>query len=543
MVRFGTLSAILCCALLSCARGAPRSAPVTQLAAGAIVETGSPSAQWPTYGHDDGNQRYSSLVQITVENVGMLVPAYVVQTGVVGSFEASPIVTDGIMYVPTPYDGVVAVDASTGSVLWRRPPLSGRLKVCCGPAARGVALADGLVVIGQLDGVLVALDRRTGGIAWAKAVANNAAGYSMTMAPLIVRDSVIIGVGGSEFGIRGWLSSYALRDGRLRWRWYATDPQHWFGSSKRLRSDSGAFNERTSATRRMQFADSWRRGGGGIWTTPAFDATTNTLYVATGNPWPDFNGRQRPGDNLFTDCLVALDASTGKMRWYFQVAPHDTHDHDVASPPFLFDSVDERGRHLRAVGEAAKDGIVYILDRDSGRLVRRSDNVVESGARAAHLSTWEGGTTWSPVSFDPALGYAIVTAAEHMRPGATRGGDAIPAGSSQAAIRSPGYGTVSAVDVATGKIVWRDLFDEGLAGGSVSTAGGVTFVGEGSGFVDALDTRTGRRLWHFETGAGVNAPPVAFESKGREYVAVASGGNQQLGTPSGDALFAFTIGR
>ena len=496
------------------------------------------------YGHDYGHRRYSPLSEINARNASNLIPAYVFQTGVFGSLETSPIVSDGVMYISTAYDAVAAIDARTGNLLWKRPPLSGRFKICCGPANRGVAIAHDLVIIGQLDGVLVALERSSGDVRWAKVVADNAEGYSMTMAPLVLGSSVIIGVGGGEFGIRGSLSSYALRNGTLKWRWYATDPRHWFGTSKRLRSDFGRYDETESTKRRKMFADSWKRGGGGIWTTPAFDPKSNTLYLTTGNPWPDYNGERRPGDNLFTDCIVALDASTGKMKWYFQATPHDTHDHDAASPPFLFETVDDSRRPFLAVGEAGKDGILYVLNRETGKLVRRSQNVVESRPVATHANAWDGGSSWSPVSFDPRLGYAIVTAAEHKRPSlgigaGAKGGTRI----SQDPGRNSGYGTVSAVSVATGRIVWQDTFDEGLVGGSVSTAGDVTFVGEGNGYFDALDTRSGERVWHFQTGAGVNAPPIAFEVDGHEYVAVASGGNQQLGTPQGDAIFAFRLGK
>ncbi|MDB5071227.1 MAG: pyrrolo-quinoline quinone [Candidatus Eremiobacteraeota bacterium] len=530
MLRVGPLLAIFFSGLLVAACSSHAQSSPAQAHPSSAVQDLSSSSEWVTYGHDYGNQRYSPLSEITPNNALSLLPAYVVQTGVLGSFETSPIVSGGMIYISTPYDAVAAIDARTGDVRWKRPPLSGHFKVCCGPASRGVAVTHDLIVLGQLDGVLVALDRSSGEVRWAKAVANNDAGYSMTMAPLIVGDSVIMGLGGGEFGIRGSLSAYALTDGALRWRWYATDPQHWFGPSKRLRSDSGRFDERESAQLRKKFAGSWQRGGGGIWTTPAYDPKTNTIYAGTGNPWPDYNGHERPGDNLFTDCILALDASTGKMKWYFQLSPHDTHDHDPASPPFLFETVDEGGRPFPAVGEADKDGFLYILNRETGKLVRRSQNFVESNSLATHSSAFEGGASWSPVSFDPRLGYAIVTAAEHVRPGVAAAG-------------KTGYGTVSAVDVATGKIVWQDTFDEGLVGGSVSTAGDVTFIGEGGGYFDALDTRTGARLYHFQTGAGVNAPPVAFEIDGHENVAVASGGNQQLGTLTGDALFVFRLRR
>ena len=440
------------------------------------------------------------------------------------------------MYVTTAYDGILAIDARTGNRLWERPPLQGRFRLCCGPVNRGVAITDNLVIIGQIDGTLVAVDRKTGSFRWATVVADNVAGYSITMAPLVYGNSVIVGVAGSEFGIRGSLSSYSIRGGKLQWRWYSTDPHHWFGPSRRLRTDHGLSDAAKSATLRKEFANSWEHGGGGIWTTPAIDQTTNTVYVATGNPWPDTDGSERPGDNLYTDSLVALDASTGRMKWYFQQTPHDIQDLDAASPPLLFDAVDDAGHEVPAVGEAGKTGLFYILNRDTGTLIRKVRQVVVTGGGATL-----GGSTWSPVSFDAGLGYAIVSASQHLKieNGSVRS-EGAPT-SLRSAGWSSGYGIVSALDVATGAVIWEDKFDVGLVGGSASTAGGLTFVGEANGNFDALETKSGLRLWHFQTGAGVNAAPAVFELDGKEYVAVASGGNQQFGTRFGDAVIVFSL--
>jgi len=417
------------------------------------------------------------------------------------------------MYLTTAYDGVFAIDAQSGRLLWKRDPLPGTFRQCCGPVNRGVALSKDLVVIGQLDGRVVALDRKSGLRKWSVRVADNAQGYSITMAPLIYRDSVIVGVGGSDLGIRGALMALSLRNGRLRWRWFATDAHHWFGNT-------------------------WKRGGGGIWTTPAIDPSRDSIYFTTGNPWPDLNGESRPGDNLFTDCIVALSASTGRMRWYFQEVAHDTMDLDAASPPVLFQTVDARGRRVDAVGEIGKNGIFYVLNRESGKLIRRSIDVSSLNMPGDSKDAWTGGASWSPTSYDPHLRYVIVTATRHLRPERGKHRSGIEELKREWARI---YGSVSAVNVGTGAIVWQDEFDGGLVGGTVSTAGGVTFVGEGNGHFDALDTRTGVRLWQFQTGAGVNAPPIVFREDGREYVAVASGGNQQLGTPKGDALFVFRL--
>lgn len=506
----------------------------------AELHDGQVSPEWLTYGHDYTNQRFSLLSQINTHNVSRLVPAYAFQTGVIGPFETSPIVADGIMYITTPNDGVFAINAKTGDQIWKRPPLPGVYGQCCGPVNRGVAIVDDLVLVGQLDGALVALDRRTGRVRWATAIGTNAAGYSITMAPLIQGNYVLIGLAGGEFGIRGSLSSLSLRDGRLRWRWYVTDPKHWFGPSLNLLSDRGRVNAATSARLRREFANSWKRGGGGIWTTPALDESRDTIYLTTGNPWPDENGKRRPGDNLFTDSIVALDASNGHMKWYFQETPHDTQDLDAASPAVLLETKDDTGRIVPAVAEVGKTGFLYILNRDTGTLIRRSQNVA-SIANSPGSRIWEGGSSWSPISFDPSLGYMIVSAAQHLRMevGSKR------AKSRKGSLQNPGwntgYGSVSAVDPATGRFVWQDKFGEGIVGGSVSTAGGLTFVGEGDGFFDALETSTGLRLWRFQTGAGVNAPPIVFEVGNQEYIAVASGGNQQFGTPYGDTLFVFKL--
>jgi glucose dehydrogenase len=227
------------------------------------------------------------------------------------------------------------------------------------------------------------------------------------------------------------------------------------------------------------------------------------------------------------------------MRWYFQQTPHDTGDLDAASPPVLFDTLDQFGNKAAAVGEVGKTSLYYILDRDSGKLIRRSQNLADVTTAKRHATSFEGGSSWSPVSFDPRSGYVIVSAAQHLKPEVSN--HAGPVKQSSLEAWNSGYGTVSAVDISTGKVAWQDEFDQGLVGGSVSTAGGVTFVGEGNGYFDALETKSGRRLWRFQTGAGVNAAPITFEVNGTQYVAVASGGNQQFGTSLGDAVFVFHL--
>ncbi len=501
------------------------------------------SAEWLTYGHDYTNQRFAPLDQITKSNVARLTPAYVFQTGIADAFETSPIVSNGIMYLSSAQDHVFAIDARTGEVLWDHAPrLKEHLNICCGPVNRGVALADGLVLIGLVDGRLVALDQYTGDVQWSVQVADNALGYSITAPPLAYKDMVIIGVAGGEFGIRGSITAYALDDGHLVWRWYATDRQHWAGTFAAT-APGGIPLDRNLARERAtyhDYAQAWRRGGGAIWQVPAADPQRDAIYFATGNPWPDYAGDVRPGDNLFTDSIVSLNASTGRMNWYFQEVPHDVWDFDAASPAMLFDTVDTSGHAVNAVAEAGKTGWFYILNRDTGKVIRISERFVpQPNSFAAVLRTGPlglnesgGGSNWSPVSYNPQLKIAVTV------------GISRPIRIHHRQARTPAlahHGVASGIDVDTGKIVWQDYFDEPLQGGTVSTSGGLTFLGESNGYFDALDTKTGAVLWRFQTGAGVNAPPIAFAIDGEEYIAVASGGNQRVHSRYGDSLFVFHL--
>jgi PQQ-dependent dehydrogenase (methanol/ethanol family) len=511
---------------------------------------------WQTYGHDYTNQRYSPLNQITPANAASLVPAFVFQTGVAAAFETTPIVSGGKMYITTAYDHVFALDAKTGKKLWHYQAKLGTTVFCCGPVNRGVALADGRLFLGQLDGQLVALDAATGSVVWKIQAGNNAAGYSLTMAPLVYKDAVIVGGAGGEYGIRGSVTAYARSDGHLMWRWYSTDAEHWKGTFTPTTPD-GVNLHRNIAAEKAAYAahaNAWKTGGGATWMTPAVDTARNTIYVTTGNPAPDLLGAVRPGDDLYTDCIVALDATTGKIKWHYQEVPHDVWDLDVVSPVVLFDTVDASGKPVAAVGQAGKTGWYYILNRDTGALIRKSANFVPQenmfalptlkGTRM--LPGANGGTEWSPVSYDPTAHLAIVSALHQPMTYATKAQNLTPGalwlGSAFAGIPAEKqYGLLSAIDVQTGKIAWQDKVDYPMIGGSASTAGGVTFVGEGNGNFDAVETATGKMLWQFQTGAGVNAAPMVYEIGGSEYVAVASGGSFQIGTPYGDALYVFKL--
>jgi PQQ-dependent dehydrogenase (methanol/ethanol family) len=532
----------------------------------AANQAAAQSGEWTTYGGNDWNQRYSTLKTISTANVSQLVPRMIYQTGItkLGSFENTPIVTGGIMYVTTPYNTAMAYDLKTRKELWRYEHKLGTTIFCCGPNNRGVAIHGGAhLYMGTLDAHLVALDAKTGNVMWDKEVADPAFGYSITHAPLIIGDNVIVGVSGGEYGIRGHVTAYNAMTGEQAWRWYSIPapngdstfddkaPNGWFGTWAPSTPD-GADLHRDIAKEKAdsaKYADAWKTGGGGVWTTPAYDKASNTLFVSVGNPSPDLDGSIRPGDNLYTDCVVAIDAASGKTKWYYQTVPHDVWDLDATSPPVVATIGGKK-----VVIHAGKTGWVYVLDAATGKLVRKSQNFVPQENMFA-LPTPEGtrmlpgangGAEWSPVAVDPTLGYAFVAALHqpmhykvHSAPWEK---GRLWLGSAFVAI--PGeeqYGLYSAVDLKTGKIAWQNKVPQPMMGGALATAGGLTFTGEGNGNFNAYSSKTGKLLWQFNAGAGCNSAPMTFTHAGEQFVAVACGGNFQLSYPLGDAVLVFGL--
>jgi PQQ-dependent dehydrogenase (methanol/ethanol family) len=525
----------------------------------------SAQANWTTYGGNDWNQRYSTLTQINTVNVRTLVPRMVFQTGIsrLGSFENTPIVVDNMMYVTTPYNTAIAYDLSTGKQVWRYEHKLGTTIYCCGPNNRGVAIHGPHAYMGTLDSRLVALDRMTGEVAWDIEVGDPAFGYSITHAPLVIGDNVIVGVSGGEYGIRGHVTAYNAATGEQVWRWYSIPapagdptfdevaPNGWWGTWPTHTPDGANLNRNIAQEKAdsAKYADAWTRGGGGVWMTPAYDKALNLIYVAVGNPSPDLDGAIRPGDNLYTDAVVAIDATTGKTKWYYQTVPHDVWDLDAVSPPVVTTLGGQK-----VVVHAGKTAWVYVLDAATGKLVRRTENFTPQENMFA-LPTPEGtrmlpgangGAEWSPIAVDPRLGYAFVAGLHQPMNYITHNAPwekgRLWLGSAFVAI--PGeeqYGTYSAINLATGKIVWQNKVPQPMMGGALATAGGLTFTGEGNGNFNAYNSRTGKLLWQFNGGAGCNSAPMSFSFKGEQFIAVACGGNFQLNFPLGDAVFVFGL--
>ena len=537
-------------------KAATREPTFTDVTDAMLKNAKNDGKNWVIYGRDYSNQRYSPLAQITSANVGSLKMAWMFQTGIsrLGSFETSPTVVDGVMYLTTPYNTAMAVDARSGQPIWRyehKPSISAPI-YCCGPNNRGVAISGSTVYMGTLDARLIALDSKTGAVKWDVEAADPEAGYSVTLTPLIVDNSVIIGSSGAEYGIRGFVKAYNKDDGKLLWTFYTLPEKGWEGNFAEKTGEGEDLKRNITAEKAAmaQYSDAWKRGGGSVWMTPAYDPISHNIFFAVGNPSPDLDGSMRPGDNLYTESIVAIDARTGEYKWHYQQVPHDVWDFDATSPPVIVKL--KNGK--TAVAEAAKTAFVYILDAETGKLIRKSDEfnkhenyfVQPTPQGVRMLPGANGGSEWSPTAVNPTLGYMYVLGLEqpmnYITHSAPYEKGKLWLGSAFKAV--PGekqWGTFTAIDLNTGKRAWQVKTDQPMIGGALATAGNLVFTGEGNGHFNAYDARTGKTLWSFTAGAGCNAPPVTYTLDGKQYIAVACGGNFQLGYPLGDAVLVFAL--
>ena len=501
---------------------------------------------WLTYNGTYSSQRYSLLDRITPSNVTNLESKWVVQNQVFGAWQSNPIVVDGIMYVTQRPNDVMAIDAKTGRLFWlyRHTP-SADARVCCGANNRGVAILGDTLFLGTLDARLIAIDTKSGRPLWNVAVAEVGLAYSITLAPLVVKDKVIVGVGGAEFGIRGFIAAFDARTGKEVWRFNTIPKPGEPGSD----TWSG---------------EAWKNGGGSVWVTGSFDPALNLTYWGIGNPGPDWNPDQRPGDNLYSDSVVALDADTGALKWHFQFTPNDAYDYDSVQVPVLAD-MNWRGAPAKVMMWANRNGYFYVLDRVTGRFlsgtpfvkVNWASGLDERGRpiqtpQPAGSPTWpgnQGGTNWYPPSYSPRTGLFYVSAWENYatiyrkepsvyEPGRNFHGGGFTVltpvpGAPAVGIgrRSPvnnwtnevGSGAVIAIDPQTGQHKWKfqqfDVTDSGM----LTTASDLLFTGGREGYFYALDARNGKVLWKASLGGQIVMAPVTYEVDGKQYVSVISG--------------------
>jgi alcohol dehydrogenase (cytochrome c) len=484
-----------------------------------------PGANWLTNAGDYQGQRHSALKQITTENVGSLVPKWVHHVPKASGMRTNPIVYDGVMYV-THSNEMRAIDALSGRLIWQYKDTRAKKDA----VNRGPAILGDRVFFVTADVHLVALDRRSGAVIWQKKYGDIADGLYASAAPLAIKDQVIVGVSGGDTGMRGYITSFSPSTGEELWRTYTIPAKGEPGS------------------------ETWGKlieyGGGATWLSGTYDPETNTLYWTTGNPWPDFYGMDRGGDNLFSCSLLALDASTGKRKWHFQFTPHDTHDWDAQAWPVLVD-LPFRGQNRKLVLHANRNGFLYVLDRITGeylnatRLVEKLDWASGIDAKGRPIlvpgkdptpngnrvcPSVRGATNWMSPSFDPATGFFYVMTLEQcdvytsssMEPEPKKnfsGGGAGPKPS------EVGQFVVRAFDPKTGQKKWEYPTVTPTAeawSGTVSTAGGLVFFGDDQGQLVAVNARTGEHLWHFGMGEGLTASPITYAVDGKQYVAIAS---------------------
>ncbi len=526
----------------------------------AAVSTGLAHAQdWPMQGNDYANQRYSTLTEINRENVADIteIGFYPSTTG--GARQQTvPVVLDGVLYFTVPNTRVTALDMKTGQTLWTYEYEIDwhTTALCCGTLNRGVAVSGDLVFVATLNAQVIALDSKTGEERWKVQAADSAEGYSFTMAPTVVDDKVIVGSAGGEYGVRGFVDAYDVKTGERHWRfWTIPSPEQggWYGewvSETELGDD---LNRDIAAEKAAKddFPDAWKTGGGPVWTTPSYDAELGLLYVGVGNPSPNIDSGKRPGDNLYSNAIVALDINSGERRWHYQIVPHDRWDYDVTSPLILHD-VEKDGKTIKAVSHAAKAGWLYTLDRSSGELVTRSENFVpqknlfaqptKEGINIAPGA--RGGANWAAPAYSPTTAMIYVLALHlpmdfRLVPAARESGVEWLGGEMFEGDEQ-GWGVVSAISPTTGKIVWEHKSNEWLwAGGALSTAGGLVFFPEPSGKLNALDEATGEVLWTYDLKLHLNAAPITFELNDKQFVLFASTkGLHFFGLPDPEAVKA-----
>jgi alcohol dehydrogenase (cytochrome c) len=577
-----SLMLLAACALAATGLQASAAEEIAAAPAFTVDQLSAPQNDgWITNGGSLANQRYSPLNQINRDNVKQVKAVW--RAGLDSALDfrhnnqAQPLVYDGVVYIVTGQDDVFAISVETGAILWeyRSGLTEDNAFVCCGWVSRGLGLGDGKIFLGRIDAKLMALDQKTGQVLWTTQTGDPKIGYSLTAAPLYYDGMVITGNAGGDLGTRGWVRAFDADDGSEIWR-FNTIP------------GPGEFGHDTWPQEGESNSEVWQWGGAPVWHTPALDPELGLLYFSTGNAGPVLGGAARPGDNLFTASIVAIDVKTGEYRWHFQEVHHDLWDYDAPNPIILFEA-EYDGVLRKGLVQAGKTGWLYILDRETGApLIGIEEKPVMQEPRVATAATqpfpvgdalvpqdikvapedWElvnegriftpfleegrifspmAAVNWPPSAYDPLTNYMFVCATDNgngARIDATQfeaptfegqflGGGYMGAGT----IRS---GVYTAMDLKTNRIVWQKRFNDGCRSGSLATAGGLVFMGRNDGRVIALDTRSGERLWEFQTDAPVNSAISTFEYKGEQYFVTYAGGGL-FGGPKGDGVWLFSL--
>lgn len=480
---------------------------------------------------------YSPLNQITTANVSRLQPVWVFATGVANGHEAAPAVNNGVMFVATPSNQVIAIDAKTGTILWRYRTPPPEDAVILHPTTRGVALYDDKVFLAKNEAILVALDARTGKEVWSTKVEENKNGYYMSLAPLVADGKVMVGASGGETGIRGFVAAYDANSGKEVWRMYTVPAPGEPGSQTWPKGDQ------------------WKNGGGSVWVTGNYDPETNLAFWGTGNGGP-WMGDQRPGDNLYTSSTIAIDVATGKIKGHHQYHPNESWDWDEVSPPILVD-YKRNGKTIKGLIDVARDGYLWFLERSAGRIgfvegkpfVKQNvftsidpetgrpevdpNHKPGTGKQADYCPSLWGGKNWPPIAFSPQTRMIYIPANENLcETSIGRKIDYVPGrnftGATHNLVMAPGadhIGEVQAWNVDTGQRVWTHTYAKSQNWGPMlATGGGLVFSGgTNDRMFHAFDAATGQLLWEFPTNSGVTGQPTSFMVDGKQYIAVQSG--------------------
>ncbi len=534
MIRFSNVLCAACIVLAmnsSATNEAPSHTEINVVAADLAVR--QPSTDWLSYNGDYSGGRYSALAQITAANVNQLRANWVFHSRNSDRLEVTPVVVDGLMLVTSAND-TFALDAQSGRTVWHhsRPITEGLIDDASRHLSRGVGIWHNRLYRETDNAHLLCLDLRSGSLIWDVAYADWNSNYGATSAPLVVKDKIIVGTSGGDDGVRGFVAAYDAETGKLAWRFWTIPAPGEFGAE----SWPG---------------DLYQHGGGTTWMPGTYDPELNTLFWGTSNPSPDFEGSVRPGDDLYTDCLLALDADSGKLKWYFQFTPHDLYDYDATETPVLLDTT-YKGRSRKLLVEANRNGFVYTLDRSTGeylsavRFVEKLNWATGIDAEGRPIRTdvkptpegakvcpgYMGATNWFSPSYNESTGLLYFMALEQCQ---TYFSASVPQQFepgkefySTGVQHSPGEKfekLLLAYNVGTGSIAWRypQTGPGHSSGGTMTTAGGLVFFGDDAQSFEAVDAQAGKPLWHFNMGQDISASPMTYAVDGKQYVAIAAG--------------------
>ncbi|WP_250890406.1 PQQ-dependent dehydrogenase, methanol/ethanol family [Sphingobium nicotianae] len=544
---------------------------------GRLDRAESDDDNWLTYGRTNDEQRYSQLTQINDGNVKDLSLAWSLDLDTARGQEATPIVVDGVMYTSTAWSKVVAVDAATGKQLWQFDPQNDGSKAahaCCDVVNRGVAVWKGRVFVGTIDGRLIAIDARTGKQVWSVVTVDQKKPYTITGAPRVVRDKVLIGNSGAELGVRGYISAYDTNTGKLVWRFYTVP-----GNPKDGPDHAASDEILEKLARPTWYGDNyWKLGGGGtVWDSIVYDRELNQLLIGVGNgsPWNHHWRSQGKGDNLFLSSILALDPDTGKYKWHYQINPGESWDYTATQQIMLADlKID--GKVRKVAMQAPKNGFFYVIDRTNGKFISAQPYAVQNWAVGIDYKTGRpiekpgirydngpaliipsgiGAHAWMPMSYSPKTGLVYIPAMEHplvygdakpfeihpgrwntavsfLDPPAVPGMPATVEGRRKA-LEGMVKGKLVAYDPLTQKPRWEIQRDWPWNGGTLATAGNLVFEGTAHGEFEAYSADKGKKLWSFQTNRGVLAGPITYRVKGEQYIAVMAGYGGSMGMASG----------